>query len=82
MVALLSVILVVKLGDTGAYTVGRLVGRHKMAPHLSPGKTIEGAARRHRGSDPGAWLALAWLLPRVVDDADPAESGELDCRSA
>ena len=30
--------------DTGAYFVGRLAGRHKMVPSLSPGKTWEGAA--------------------------------------
>lgn len=29
--------------DTGAYTVGRLVGRHKLAPAISPKKTVEGA---------------------------------------
>ena len=30
--------------DTGAYAIGRAIGRHKMAPRISPGKTWEGAA--------------------------------------
>jgi phosphatidate cytidylyltransferase len=39
---LVSMLVVVKMGDTGAYTVGRLFGKHKLAPKLSPGKTWEG----------------------------------------
>jgi phosphatidate cytidylyltransferase len=70
--ALASLILVVKLGDTGAYTVGRLVGRHKMAPLLSPGKTIEGAIGGLAFSCLGAWLALKWLLPAMTGAA-PSE---------
>ena len=36
--AVASLIAVVKMGDTGAYTVGRLIGRHKMTPPLAPAK--------------------------------------------
>jgi phosphatidate cytidylyltransferase len=39
-----SLVAIVKSGDIGAYTVGRLLGRTKMAPVLSPGKTWEGVA--------------------------------------
>ncbi|MCK4341761.1 MAG: phosphatidate cytidylyltransferase [Phycisphaerae bacterium] len=34
----------VKMTDTGAYFTGRLIGRHKMVPWLSPKKTWEGFA--------------------------------------
>ncbi len=42
--ALALAIFVPKGCDIGAYTVGRLIGRHKMTPVLSPKKTWEGAA--------------------------------------
>jgi phosphatidate cytidylyltransferase len=32
-----------KGADTGAYTLGRIAGRHKLWPRLSPNKTVEGA---------------------------------------
>ena len=44
LLAVLATLAVVKASDTGQYLVGRLIGRHKMAPTLSPGKTWEGAA--------------------------------------
>jgi phosphatidate cytidylyltransferase len=35
-------ILVTKFSDMGAYAIGSLIGRHKMIPRISPGKTWEG----------------------------------------
>jgi len=35
-------ILVTKFSDMGAYAVGSLIGRHKLVPRISPGKTWEG----------------------------------------
>ncbi|HHU82189.1 MAG TPA: phosphatidate cytidylyltransferase [Firmicutes bacterium] len=40
---LLLVFAVVWLNDTGAYFTGLWVGRKKLAPNISPGKTVEGA---------------------------------------
>jgi phosphatidate cytidylyltransferase len=39
---LFFVVLIVWTTDTGAYFVGRALGRHKLAPAISPGKTVEG----------------------------------------
>jgi len=50
--ALFTVLLAVFAADTAAFFVGRLVGRHKLAPTLSPRKTWEGLAA-------GAAAALA-----------------------
>ena len=47
--------------DTGAYAVGRLIGRHSMAPVISPNKTWEGAAGGFAVSV-GAMLAVGALL--------------------
>ncbi|MDE5978378.1 MAG: phosphatidate cytidylyltransferase [Turicibacter sp.] len=39
----LFMVLVVAVTDSGAYFVGRTLGKHKLAPHISPKKTIEGS---------------------------------------
>jgi len=41
---LLWVVLTAKACDTGAYFTGKAIGRHKLIPWLSPGKTWEGLA--------------------------------------
>jgi phosphatidate cytidylyltransferase len=43
LLAVVYLISTAKGADTGAYTLGRLAGRHKLWPSLSPSKTIEGA---------------------------------------
>ncbi len=70
--ALASLVIVVKMGDTGAYTVGRLVGRHKMSPVLSPSKTVEGAAGAMAFAALASWATFAWLLPLLAAEGAPA----------
>jgi phosphatidate cytidylyltransferase len=47
--------------DSGAYAVGRMAGRHPLAPHVSPKKTVEGAVGGMVAAV-GAVVALAYLL--------------------
>jgi phosphatidate cytidylyltransferase len=53
---------VVWLGDAAALVGGTLMGRHKLAPSISPGKTIEGAVSGFLGSLCGALLGGFWFL--------------------
>ena len=67
MAALASLVIVVKMCDIGAYTVGRLVGRHKMTPRLSSGKTWEGLVGGLAFACIGSFCSFEFLLPRVTD---------------
>lgn len=54
-------ILVTKFSDSGAYAVGSLIGRHKMIPRISPGKTWEGFAGAIVVSTAASWLFVHFL---------------------
>lgn len=58
-----SLIVAAKCGDIGGYTLGRLFGRRKMAPLLSPGKTWAGAVGALVTSALGAWIWLRFAPP-------------------
>jgi phosphatidate cytidylyltransferase len=60
--SLLYVVLICKGGDIGGYCFGRLFGKHKLIPHISPGKTIEGALGSLITS-----VALAYFLLPMLD---------------
>jgi phosphatidate cytidylyltransferase len=63
---LLSFFFLVLMGsDTGAYYTGRALGRRKLAPSVSPGKTWEGAAGGMLASLSMAALAHYWFFPEL-----------------
>lgn len=55
---LITLLLTVFVADTFAYVGGRLIGRHKLAPAISPGKTWEGLVFGVAGGILTTWLAL------------------------
>ncbi len=64
---------VVWAGDTAAYYAGRALGRHKMAPSLSPSKTWEGAI----ASVAGSVLVAAGLVSLATVMQEPSNSAIL-----
>lgn len=58
---LLFIMFLVMSGDTGAYITGSLIGRHKLAPRISPKKTIEGSVGGMALTVLVAWLVNGWL---------------------
>ncbi|MDO4550429.1 MAG: phosphatidate cytidylyltransferase [Planctomycetia bacterium] len=62
--ALVSFVAIVKMGDIGAFTVGKMFGRNKMAPGLSPGKTVEGAVGAIFFACLTAWVCLGIIIPK------------------
>tara|TARA_R110002049_G_scaffold2750_2_gene21673 strand:+ start:537030 stop:538022 length:993 start_codon:yes stop_codon:yes gene_type:complete len=67
--ALLTTIAVTKSADAGAYFTGKAIGRHKLIPRLSPGKTIEGAIGGIVTATIVAFVCLSQLFQTGPDGA-------------
>ena len=59
---LLFALVITWVGDSAAYFVGRAVGKHPFAPHLSPKKTWEGAAASFVASVLVGFIFGRWIL--------------------
>ena len=56
---------VVWSSDVAAYYVGRAVGRRRLAPRISPRKTVEGGLGGIAGALAAAFVARAWFMHRL-----------------
>jgi phosphatidate cytidylyltransferase len=57
--------LVLMGSDTGAYFTGKAIGKHKLIPKISPGKTWEGLVGGFVAAAAFAALATAWFFPEL-----------------
>jgi phosphatidate cytidylyltransferase len=66
---ILLLVSVTWLGETAAYVVGSTLGRHKLAPSISPRKTVEGAIAQLVVSVLAALGARAWFFPGLTAES-------------
>lgn len=59
------ILLVIMTGDMAAYFVGRTLGKNKLSPGISPGKTVEGALGGAAASVLVGLLGGGFLLPAI-----------------
>jgi phosphatidate cytidylyltransferase len=76
--ALLTMIAVTKSADAGAYFAGKTMGKRKLIPRLSPGKTWEGLLGGIVTATIVAYLCLRFLFPWIAgSDGPPAGQASL-----
>lgn len=68
MAAFLSMVWITKWSDTGAYFVGKSFGRRKLAPRLSPGKTVEGGVGGWVAAGLASWMFFQFLAPQLAPE--------------
>ena len=74
---LLFALVITWVGDTVAYFIGRAVGKHPFAPHLSPKKTWEGAVASFVGSLLVGLAFTRWLSAPPVHLLAMAAAGNI-----
>lgn len=65
---LVGVIVITKWADSGAYFVGRALGRTKLCPKVSPGKTIEGLIGGMVVATLAGWIYFCWCGSIFFED--------------
>lgn len=69
--AIVLVIATVKLSDSFAYFTGKSIGKRKIAPKLSPNKTVEGAVGAIVGGIVGAAIVVFLVAPFIINVTIP-----------
>ena len=62
---IMFVLILAIIGDIAALYVGKYFGKHKLAPLVSPGKTVEGLAGLVLGSTVACLIFGYYLLPEI-----------------
>lgn len=58
-------VFLVWMGDSAAYLIGTLLGKHKVAKIISPNKTIEGTVANFAGNFLAAVIGRTWFFPEL-----------------
>lgn len=69
---LLFLIFLTQFNDVAQYVWGKMLGRHKVVPTVSPNKTVEGLLGGMATTTLLAWLIAPWLTPLVSWEAPAA----------